>query len=545
MPVRPWGADLLVDVERGPGRPPLHVQLHRALVAAIGDGRLPAGARLPSTRQLAADLRVSRGAVVAVYARLADEGHVAIRPGSGARVLAPAAPQPSAPVPAGLPSPPVHDLRPGAPDLTAFPRAAWGAATTSVLRGMVDSDLGYAPPWGDPVLRRAIAAHVARTRQALTPLDDVIITSGTTQALTLTCRVLVSRGHTALAVEDPSNAVQRQVLSRYGLDIVNVPVDDEGLDVAALRRTGARAVLVTPAHQFPCGVALSRDRRDQLVDWAEDVDGVIVEDDYDAEFSFGGLPTTSLRARAPEHVVHTASVSKTLAPGVRLGWLVPPRRLLTDLLGAKRDDDFGTGVLTQRTLAHLMETGGYYRHVRRRRAQYRRQRRALVAGLAEQLPDWTVRGADAGLHLWLEAPPGTDEAAVVDAAAARAVLVLGMSAMRRLPGPPGLVLGYARLRPHRVDDAVGRLRSAVRDVAARQRRRGARPRRPLPGAALAARLGTSAVDYFPLGLTPGVEAPLVDLARRPTGTPAGRAAARVRHVRGSGEAECGRRDETA
>jgi GntR family transcriptional regulator/MocR family aminotransferase len=317
-----------------------------------------------------------------------------------------------------------------------------------------------------------------------------VVTSGVTQALTLTCRVLHQQGHRLLAVEDPSNAIQRDVVGRYGLSIVNVPVDERGLDVAALARSGVRAVLVTPAHQYPTGAELAPERREALLAWAGEHDGVVIEDDYDAEFPRPRGSTRSLQAADPDRVLHTSSISKTLAPGVRLGWLVVPVGLRTAVLEAKRDDDFGTGVVAQHVLAHLIETGAYDRHLRRQRVAYAMRRTALVEALAEVLPDWRVRGAAAGLHLWLEPPGRFDEDAVVAAALQRDVLLLGMSAMRRHTDHAGLVLGFARLRPKHAPEVAARLADAVKAAATA----GAPPLRP-PGAT--SPTGTTGVDFFP------------------------------------------------
>lgn len=502
--------DVHVPVLRGRGTPPVQEQVHRGLLDAIAVGRLAPGSRLPASRVLAASLGVSRGTVVAVYARLADEGHVAPHRGAATVVVAaePVA-APAAGPPAGLPSVPVHDLRPGAPDLRVFPRGAWGAAAAQALRTMPDSALGYVTPWGDAMLRAELAVHLAASRRVSATAEEVVVTSGTTQALTLSCRVLVAAGHTTLAVEDPSNAIQRQVLGRYGLRALDVPVDADGLDVDALSATGTRAVLVTPAHQYPRGVTLAPHRRQALLAWARRIDGVVLEDDYDAEFSFGTVAPASLRAASPDHVWHTGSVSKTLAPALRIGWLVAPRGALADLRGAKRDDDFGGDALAQRTLAHMLADGSYARHLRRSRQLYRQRREAMVTALQLHLPLWQVQGAEAGLHLALDAPEGTDEDAVVEAAAARAVLVLGMGSMRRLPGGPGLAVGYGRVRHDQAEDAVMRLAAAARDAVRGRRRWRGRPAAPLPDAALAARLGTTAVDYFPRGLRAGAEPDLV------------------------------------
>jgi GntR family transcriptional regulator/MocR family aminotransferase len=434
---------LLLEVLGGSGLS-LREQLRSQLVSAVEEGRLRPGDRLPPSRQLARDLGIARGTVVDVYDQLVHDGYLIARTGSGTSVarrpVGPVAgPPPSGPVP-------MYDARPGGPDLSAFPRTAWAMATSHVLRTMPDAALGYAPPWGTAVLREQLVRYLARTRHVQADADGVLITSGVTQALTLLCRVLYARGHRVLAVEDPSNAIQRQVLGRYGLRIVDVPVDEHGIDVQALQRTGARAVLVTPAHQYPTGIMLSSHRRAELLSWAARCDGLIVEDDYDAEFPHSRDIVPSLQGAAPQHVAHVSSVSKTLAPGTRLGWLVPPRAWRDELVGAKRDDDFGTGVIGQHVLAHLITTGAYDRHLRRQRTVYRMRRQAMVAAFSAVLPDWRVRGAPAGLHLWLEPSGLLSESALVRAALDRDVLVLGMSTMCRTVQARGLVLGFARLR---------------------------------------------------------------------------------------------------
>ncbi len=496
-------AELLLEVLSDSGQT-LKEQLRSQLVAAVEQGRLVPGERLPPSRQLARDLGVARGTVVDVYDQLVSDGWLRARTGSGTVVAA-------RPTPRSAPPPPedrlpMYDVRPGAPDLSAFPRTAWAMATASVLRTVPDADLGYVQPWGVPVLREQLVRYLARTRH-VDASDGVLVTSGVTQGLTLLCRVLHARGHRELAVEDPSNGIQRQVLSRYGLRMVDVPVDADGIDVSALERTGARAVLVTPAHQYPTGVVLGEERRAALLQWAHDRDGLVVEDDYDAEFPFDRLPVPSLQGSAPSRVVHLSSVSKTLAPGTRLGWMVPPASLHTELLGAKRDDDFGSPVLGQHVLAQLISTGAYDRHLRRQRSVYGMRRDALLDALARELPNWRARGGASGLHLWLEPPGPVDETSLVAAAAERDVLVLGVQSMCRQAGLSGLVLGYARLRTQHAPEVARRLRAAVADAA--DRRAGPRPGPLLLSPGVAARLGTTGVDFFPAGTGLGVERPLV------------------------------------
>lgn len=481
---------LLLEVLAGSGLS-LREQLRTQLVGAVEEGRLQPGDRLPPSRQLARDLGIARGTVVEVYDQLVHDGYLVARTGSGTSV----APR----VTGGPPAPPdvrpglMHDVRPGGPDLSGFPRTAWAMATAHVLRTVPDAELGYVRPWGATVLREQLARYLARTRHVDTDADGVLVTSGVTQALTLLCRVLHARGHRMLAVEDPSNAIQRQVLGRYGLRIVDVPVDGEGIDVEALERTGTRAVLVTPAHQYPTGVVLGPQRRAALLAWAAACGGLVVEDDYDAEFPRPRAFVPSLQGASPGHVAHVSSVSKTLAPGIRLGWVVPPPDLREDLLGAKRDDDFGTGVIGQHVLAHLVVTGAYDRHLRRQRAVYAMRRDALVRSLGVELPDWQVRGAPAGLHLWLEPPEPVREGALLRAAVAREVLVLGMSSMCRTVDRHGLVLGFARLRTQDAPLIARRLADAVRAA----ERSAEDPALPLTSAEVVGRLGTTGVDFFP------------------------------------------------
>ncbi len=400
------------------------------------------------------------------YEQLVAEGFLTSRAGSGtvvsdvARPLARPTPALVPPVGVGGPSYTI-DLRPGLPDLAAFPRTAWLAATRDVLRDLPDDELGYVAPWGALGLRQELADYLTRVRAAMVESDQLVVATGATQALTLLVRTLAEAGHDMLAVESPSNAVQRRVLGRHVSRIIDVPVDDEGLDVAALRRTATRAVLVTPAHQYPSGVVLSAARRSALMRWAEDVDGVVIEDDYDPEFRYDRRPVGCLQGLDPRHVTLVGSVSKSLAPGLRLGWVVAPRPLHEALMAAKRDDDFGSPVLGQHVLARLLADGGYDRHIRRARRRYMDRRDALVAALSRKLSDWDVSGRAGGLHIMLRLPRGLDEEQVCGAAAARGLAVQGTRAMYgTLPAPDGLLLSYARAPAGVLSEAVERLAAA-------------------------------------------------------------------------------------
>lgn len=457
------------DLSDQPGRT-LRQQLREALKEAIRSGVLAAGSTVPSSRALATDLGVSRGVVVDAYAQLAAEGFLTTRAGSVTRVsdvVRPlerrsstgASPGPVGGAPADI------DLRPGLPDLAAFPRALWLSATRDVLRSLPDEELGYVAPWGAAALREELADYLKRVRAAMVEPDRLVIVTGATQGLTLLVRMLAETGHEMLAVESPSNAGQRRVLGRHISQIVDVPVDHDGLDVSVLENTESRAVLVTPSHQYPSGVVLSPTRRSSLMRWAEHVDGIIIEDDFDPEFRYDRRPIGSLQGLGPGHVALVGSVSKSLAPGLRLGWVVAPPPLHDLVMAAKRDDDFGSPVLGQHVLATLLSNGGYDRHIRRTRRRYMERRDALAAALARELPDWDVSGRAGGLHVMLRLPGGLDEEQLCAAAAARGLAVQGTRAMYGgLDAPDGLLMSYARAPAGVLAEAVQRLSDAAGSI---------------------------------------------------------------------------------
>jgi GntR family transcriptional regulator/MocR family aminotransferase len=321
----------------------------------------------------------------------------------------------------------------------------------------------------------------------------VLVVSGVTQGITLIVRVLRAAGVVDIAVESPSNPVQRQVLARYGLRVWDVPVDDQGLVVDALTRTPCRAVIVTPGHQFPCGMVLSASRRGALTRWAENADGVVIEDDYDGMLRHDRMHIGALQMLSPARVALVGSVSKSLAPGLRLGWIVSPPRLVADLQMAKRDDDFGTGVLQQYVLARLLVTGEYDRHVRRIRRHYRQRRDTVIEVLRREIPDATVEGFTAGLHLLLRLPHDVDEARYIAAAEQEGVAVLGVSQMYgTLPSQPGVIIQYGRATPSMLQEAAKRLGAAVKAARSTQRVE-LLPRKVNP---TAQRRPSTAVDYF-------------------------------------------------
>jgi GntR family transcriptional regulator/MocR family aminotransferase len=440
--------------------------LAEGLRDAINQGRLPTGSRLPATRQLAAELSVSRGVVVEAYQRLIDEGLAGARTGAGTVVIARG-------TPAGrprdrrrlldelrLPLPPRDgidlDLSPGVPDLAAFPRTGWLRAERAVLAEVSTADLGYGDPAGAPRVRAELAAWLARTRGVRAEPDDVIVVAGVAQALGLLAQTLRASGTTAAAVEDPGSRGVRDQLAHWGVREVAAPVDDQGVRVDALTEPVA---VLTPAHQFPTGVVLSPRRRRALLAWASR-GGLVVEDDYDAEHRYDRSPVAALQGSLPDQVAYAGSVSKSLAPGMRLGWLVAPRRMQDALIAAKHATDLGSPALPQLVLARLLASGDYERHLRYVRTRQRRRRDALLAGLRAHLPDARVAGVAAGLHLLVMTAGDTPDTVLAARAAAEGVLVHPLSWHRIEPGPPGLVLGYAAQPPDRLSSVGARLARA-------------------------------------------------------------------------------------
>jgi GntR family transcriptional regulator/MocR family aminotransferase len=336
------------------------------------------------------------------------------------------------------------------PDLSAFPRAQWLRAEKAVLDEITAADLGYGDPGGTPKLREELIGWLRRTRGVRADADDIIVVSGVAQALALLARTLRASGVTAAAVEDPGSRGARDQMTHWGVRPEPVPVDDEGIQVDRITQEVA---VLTPAHQFPTGVVLSPARRRALLEWG----GLIVEDDYDAEHRYDRAPVAALQGSAPERVAYAGSVSKSLAPGMRLGWMIAPRRLQPALLEAKHDTDLGNPALPQLVLARLLASGDYERHLRTVRSRQRRRRDALLAALRQHLPHAQVTGVAAGLHLLIMLPAGTSDVDLAERAAAHGVRVQPLSWHRLQPGPPGLVLGYAANPPDRLAEAAERL----------------------------------------------------------------------------------------
>jgi GntR family transcriptional regulator/MocR family aminotransferase len=459
--------------------------LTEQLRRAIADGRLAVGSRLPATRTLAADLEISRGVVTEAYQRLFEDGQVVGNGRGGTRVVAaPAVEQMrSRPtVAAGVkddrrlfavaPSPDTFDswraaparldLTPGIPDLAAFPRSVWLRAERSVINDLAPSDFGYGDPRGAPVLRQAISDWLARYRGIRVDPSEVLVVSGVAQALGLLAQVLGKDGISQVAVEDPGSLGTRQQLNYWNVDTPPIAVDSAGLRVDELIAVGAPAVLVTPAHQFPTGVVLEGERRRALIRWALD-GGLIIEDDYDAEHRYDRPPVPALRAMVADRVCYAGSISKLLAPALRIGWLLMPPEYQDAMVAAKRHADLGNAVLAQLVLARFMQTGEMERQLRQVGRRHRLRRDAMLAAVASHLPQASVHGAAAGLHLLLTLPGDTSDIDIARQALEQGVKVQPLSWHRQRPGSAGLVLGYAASTISDINEGVATIGAILRE----------------------------------------------------------------------------------
>ena len=462
-PLAGFGVDL--HLEAGGKR--VRAALTDALREAVRSGRLAPGTRMPASRTLATDLGVARSTVTECYAELVAEGWLTAQQGSGTRVAQPATPLRAAPVPrATQRRRPALGLLPGAPEFAEFPRAAWLAAARRALDSAPHNAFGYGDPLGRMELRSALADYLSRVRGVNADPGRIVICSGFHHGLALIAQALTAGGARAVAVEAYGLDIYRDLLTDAGLSIPPLRVDDRGArtdDLEALN--GVSAALLTPAHQFPTGFALSPERRAAALDWARTTGGLILEDDYDGEFRYDRKPVGALQGLAPEHVVYFGTSSKSLAPGLRLAWIVVPESILPAVAAAKGRVET-VSVLDQLTLAEFLVSGAFDRHVRSRRQTYRRRRDELVAALAQHAPEIRVTGMAAGLQAVLELPPGT-EGQIVRAAAGRGLLVGGLSEFRHGSLDPhaavadGLVVNYSALSDSAWEGALATLGSML------------------------------------------------------------------------------------
>ena len=474
---------LLVRLDRSASQP-LRAQLEASLREAIRGGRLRAGERLPSSRELARALGVSRGMVQECYGQLLAEGYLTSRTGSATRVAGisgqqagdqlaagPAMVAPPPPPPGRQPPEPplIADFAPGVPDLSSFPRTDWAWAIKQACTQAAAADLGYGDPRGSLVLREVLAGYLRRVRAAAASPAQMIISTGFAQGINLVVHALARQGGvTCVAFEDPgygsaqADETVRAALA-MGIDVTYVPVDGEGLVVGELAASGAQAVVVTPAHQSPTGVVLSPARRHALTDWARRSGGYVIEDDYDSEFRYDKEPVGALQGLAPDQVFLLGTASKALAPAVRLGWVHAPSALAPVVAAEKEMSDRGSCTLDQLALATLLTTGRYDRHLRRMRSVYAARRTALTGAFARHAPGVQLTGLAAGFHAVAPLPPGADETAVIAAAHERRVGLHGIGGYRGHPdpgAPPALVMGFGNVRERAIEPAI----AAVADL---------------------------------------------------------------------------------
>ena len=456
---------LAIDLDRD-GDDALHRQIEVSIRDRIRSGALPAGIPLPSTRALAVELGVTRGVVVEAYAQLVAEGYLTSRGGGYTRV-SPAATTATPPAPTRTrASAPIVDFGYGRGNLASFPRAAWLRSVRRVLAETPDARLGYLDGRGAIELRSALAAYLNRVRGTNADPETIVITSGYAQTASLLIGVLAAEGARRLAIEDPSAADDaRPIAQQLGMEVIGVPVGDDGVRVDAVAELDADVLILTPSHQWPTGGVLSPEARAEVIAWSRRTDALLLEDDYDAEYRYDRAPIGAIQGLDPERVAYAGTASKILAPGLRLGWVILPPRLVEPFAEAKLLADRGSPVLDQLTFADFLSRGELDRHLRRMRPAYRSRRDALLAALAEHQPELEPAGIAAGLHLVAWLPADLDEEVVVEAAAREGVAVAGVSPYRLSPAPRGgLIFGYSDLEPRLIDDGVTRLARAVSSI---------------------------------------------------------------------------------
>jgi GntR family transcriptional regulator / MocR family aminotransferase len=468
-----WETLLDLSATRPKGSGPLHMRLAATIRAAIRDGRLPVGAALPPSRMLAADLSVSRWTVTEAYGQLITEGYLTGKTGSATRVTWSPRPGdepragPARTLQARVAGPSAEagfDLSSDHPDLRAFPRRRWVEAIRAAAETAPFDRLSYSEPGGLPELRAVLAEHLNRSRGASAEPDTICVVMGAGQGMSRLCRALLADGHTAIGMENPGSTRLWQAAQEAGLELVPLPVDDDGLVVDALdRHPGLRAVCVGAARQVVFGCPLGPRRRLALADWARRVDGLVIEDDYHSEFSYDRPAPPVLQGTARDRVALLGSMSQVLGPTVGVGWVVAPRRWVR-AVRAEHEIQLLPPALNQLALVQLMQSGAYDRHLRASRQRYRVRRNALVDALRRHLPGYRVRGAEAGLQLLLELPPGTDVTAILRAAARRGIELSNLYEKRLLPEPLdlGLLVGYGNIRETAIDGAIAALAEVIR-----------------------------------------------------------------------------------
>jgi GntR family transcriptional regulator / MocR family aminotransferase len=443
---------------------PVHRQIEAAIRDAIRSGRVERGTALPATRRLAEALGVSRGVVVEAYQQLVAEGYLTSRAGSYTRVALGADAQ-DPPLPRAADELAI-DFCPCRADGAIFPRKAWLRSTRRVLLEATPADFGYVSSRGVPRLQQVLSSYLNRVRGTSAKPSSVVVCNGYGQGIALIVQALVARGAQRLAVEDPCADDDAVPVARAaGLEIVGVPVGPDGIRVEELERLDADALVLTPSHQWPTGGVLPAPSRAAVARWAREREAFVVEDDYDAEYRYDRAPIGSLQGLAPDRVIYSGTASKTLAPGLRLGWLVVPSQILGDVVEAKQLADRGSPVLDQLIFADFVDHGEFDRHLRRTRPVYRRRRDALLSALHARLPDLEPTGIAAGLHLAAYLPDWLDEGRLIAAARERGVGLHGLGPYYLSgSGRAGLVFGYATLDEATISAGIGLVADAVAHV---------------------------------------------------------------------------------
>jgi GntR family transcriptional regulator/MocR family aminotransferase len=449
--------DLHLDLREhvNPGARGVRELLITGLRDAVRSGRLTAGTMLPPSRTLAGDLGLARNTVAEAYGELVAEGWLASRQGSGTWVANTGGN--AAPVrPRGRAAQPVHNLMPGSPDVSAFPRSGWLASMRRALAAAPTEALRVGDPRGRPELRDALAEYLGRVRGVRTSPDSIVVCAGTRHAVELLTRVLGGPAR-PIAVEAYGLFIFREAIDAMGVQTVPIGVDQHGAVVTDLDQTGAPAALITPAHHFPHGGPLHPARRSAVVEWAQRTGGYVLEDDYDGEFRYDRQPVGALQALNPDRVAYLGSTSKSLSPVLRLGWMVLPDDMIDPVIAAAGGAQFYVDAIAQLTLADFIARGHYDRHIRRMRNRYRRRRDALVGALAGF--DSGVSGLSAGLHMLLSLPDGAEHE-VLRRAGESGVALAGLSRLRHpLAGPQtpdqdGVVVGFGTPAEHAFAAAV-------------------------------------------------------------------------------------------
>jgi GntR family transcriptional regulator/MocR family aminotransferase len=465
---------------------PLSRQIYLWFRQAILRDEMKSNERLPSTRELAEHLDVSRTVVVLAYEQLLAEGFVRGRPGSGTyvtealgsvrpnsgagraevrlsrfgRAVAEAAPKID--VPAKRVTSLRYDFAYGRSDIELFPFETWRRTLLRHARKAPVRELDYAPAGGSQALREALAVHLRRSRAVVCDPSQVIVVSGSQQALDLIARVLIERGD-RVALENPCYQGAREVLRSIGARLLPVSVDADGLNPASLPKR-ARMALVTPSHQFPTGAVLPLARRIALLDWARRAEAFVVEDDYDGEFRYEGQPLQSLQGLDSDgRVIYIGTFSRTIFPALRLGYLIVPKSLTGVFTSAKWLCDRHTATLEQETLAEFISSGMYERHLRRVRRSNAARRKVMLEAIDRYLGDRVqVTGYGAGAHVVLWPNKRIAETAVLDAAASHGVGIYGISPyFLTQPSRSGFVLGYSRMKEADIREGIRRLRQVL------------------------------------------------------------------------------------